>query len=308
MKIILITGATSGIGLITACELASQGHKVIATARSIEHGHELTNYYYQNYSVSKGTIEIVICDLLSFASILNACEHVNKSNAHLDILINNAGVWNFSYKESADHIEEIFQVNVLAPILINHLLLDLLLKSNDAKSIFTASALHQGNVNFDNLEFKNSFSGFRAYRQSKLEIILLCRLLAQKFKKSTIGFYCQHPGFVNTKLGRDASWLSKLFFQTMGTSPARGARTLIYLTEVNKKELVSGEYYAKKKVKKITFQSYDLKVASRLLNKSNIYLKKFIEHDSLIFETPKRDTKVNFSTNSIVLHETQKSF
>ncbi|PZR36420.1 MAG: hypothetical protein DI538_13895 [Azospira oryzae] len=300
MKNIFITGATSGLGLITACELASQGHKVIATARSIERGHELTNYYYQHYSISKGSIEIVICDLLSFASIVNACAYVNKSNSHLDILINNAGVWNFSYRESADHIEQIFQVNVLAPILINHLLLDLLLKSSNAKSIFTASALHQGNVDFANLEFKNGFSGFKAYRQSKLEIILLCRLLAEKFKNSTIGFYCQHPGLVNTKLGRDANWFSRLFFQTMGRSPTKGAQTLIYLAEANKKKLVSGEYYAKMKVKKLTHQSYNLHVAARLLSRINICLKHFSGPDSLIFGRPQPEAKIHPGNNSVL--------
>jgi NAD(P)-dependent dehydrogenase (short-subunit alcohol dehydrogenase family) len=299
MKTILITGATSGIGLVAACELASQGHKVMATARNAERGQELLNYYNHHYPIKQGTVEIIICDLLSFASIVTACQYVKKKNTHLDIIINNAGVWNFSYKESTDKIEEIFQVNVLAPILINHLLLDLLLKSSDAKSIFTASALHQGNVDFDNLEFKNGFSGFKAYRQSKLEIIMLCRLLANTLKKTSIGFYCQHPGFVSTKLGRDANWLSKLFFRTMGISPAKGAQTLLYLADTNKNELISGEYYAKKKVKKITKQSNDLKVAQHLLDQVAVYLKPFIGSPSIIFEMKNQRPKTNHITNAI---------
>ena len=187
MKNIFITGATSGIGLVVACKLAAIGNRVIATARSIEKGNELLAHYKSNYSNRKGTIEIIICDLTSFESIVNACNHLSNNINCIDVLINNAGLWNFSYKESQNKIEETFQVNVLAPLLINHLLFDLLLKSKIAKSIFASSALHQGSIDFSNLECKNNFSGFKAYRQSKLEIILLTRLLAKKLEKSGIG-------------------------------------------------------------------------------------------------------------------------
>lgn len=285
MKTIFITGATSGIGLVTSCELASYGNKVLATARNIERGNELLSHYRNNYPNGKGTIKIVVCDLSSFESIVKACNQVRIENSCIDILINNAGVWNFSYRESQNHIEETLHVNVLAPLLINYLLLDALSKSNEAKSIFAASALHQGDVDFSNLESKEHFSGFNAYRQSKLEVILLCRLLAQKLASVNIGVYCEHPGLVNTKLGRDANWFSNLFFRVMGLSPEKGARTLIYLAEENKNNLVTGEYYYKKEVKKITKQSYDLHVAQILLNKLEFYLKDYISDPSLIFET-----------------------
>lgn len=293
MKNILITGATSGIGLVAACELAARGNKVIATARNSERAHELTAHYQQYYPDGKGKIEIVLCDLSSFEAIVKACTTIKENNSRLDVLINNAGLWKVSYQETVDKIEETFQVNVLAPLLMNHLLIDLLLKSKRPKSIFTASALHQGNVDFENLEFKTGFSGFKAYRQSKLEIILLCRLLAKKFKKEKVGFYCQHPGLVNTRLGRDANWFSKLFFRMAGISPKRGAQTLIYLVDKERKKLVSGEYYYRKNVKTITPQSYDLKAAQRLLDKAAVYLKAFIGSSSLVFGTHDHSTKQN---------------
>lgn len=143
MKTIFITGATSGIGLVTACELASDGSRVIATARNNEKGNELLSYYRNNYPYGKGTIKFTLCDLASFESIVHACDQVRRENDCIDVLINNAGVWNFCYRESRDKIEETPQVNVLAPLLINYLLLDVLSKSSQAKSIFAASALHQ---------------------------------------------------------------------------------------------------------------------------------------------------------------------
>jgi len=289
MKNIFITGATSGIGLIVACKLASEGNRVIATARNKERGNELLVHFKNCYPHGNGSLEIILCDLTSFESIVAACNQLKRELPSLDVLINNAGLWNFSYKESQNKIEETLQVNVLAPLLINHLLLDLLLKSKEAKSIFAASALHQGNVDFTNLEFKYKFNGFRAYRQSKLEIILLTRILAKKLEKSGIAVYSEHPGFVSTKLGRDANWFSKTFFRIFGMSPENGAKTLVYLVDKDKSQLVSGEYYAKREVKKITPQSYDMVVADKLLNRLSGYLKNYIGSSSLIFEEKKKE-------------------
>jgi NAD(P)-dependent dehydrogenase (short-subunit alcohol dehydrogenase family) len=271
-KIIFITGATSGIGFEAALALAADGNHIIATARSIEKGNILINAYKERHGGAQGTIEIVICDLTSFESIVAACKEVRSKHKVIDTVINNAGVWNFSYRTTKNNIEEILQVNVLAPLLINDLLFEPLSKSDDARTIFAASGLHQGNVNLDDLEFKNKFSGFKAYRQSKLEVILLCRLLAKKWAKYNIGVYCEHPGFVSTGLGRDAGWFANTFFKLFGIAPAKGAETLIYLARQDKSSLVSGEYYYLKAVKKITPQSYDMETAEKLLAKLKPYL------------------------------------
>ena len=284
MKTIFITGATSGIGLIVASELVSYGDKVIATARNTESADKLIGYYKKHYPGGAGIIEIILCDLSSFESIVHACDQIIDNNERIDVLINNAGLWNFSYRESHNKIEETLQVNVLAPLLISHLLLSLLLKSKDSKIIFAASALHQGRVDLSNLEFKNGFSGFKAYRQSKLEIILLCRLLARKLESNNVGVYCEHPGLVNTMLGRDAGWFSNLFFRLMGISPAKGAKTILFLTQEDKSNLVSGEYYYKNAIKRISGYSYDMQVADSLLQKLKIYLEDFIKPMSLIFQ------------------------
>jgi NAD(P)-dependent dehydrogenase (short-subunit alcohol dehydrogenase family) len=289
MKTIFITGATSGIGQIAACELAAKGNKIIATARNIDRAKELLLFYKLNYPKSKGSIHVVICDLLSLKSIKEACEQVISENSYIDVIINNAGIWNFSYRESQDKIEAIFQVNVLAPLLINCLLLDLLSKSKEAKSIFTASGLHQGKINFSDLENKKNFSGFNAYRQSKLEVILLCRLLAKKLATFDVGVYCQHPGLVDTHLGRDANWFSNLFFRLFGLPAKKGALTLIYLAEENKNNLTSGEYYYKMKIRKTTTQSNDLLVAQKLLDVLESYIKNYLPQNSFIFKNYKNE-------------------
>jgi NAD(P)-dependent dehydrogenase (short-subunit alcohol dehydrogenase family) len=273
-RVIFFTGATSGFGLIAALEFVQLGANVVITARSVEKFELVRNELQGKFPNAKGKLDFVICDLSSMKSVAIACDEFKKRYSKLDVLINNAGIWNFSYRETSDKIEETFQVNLMAPVFINHTLRDLLAKSDFAKSIFTASGLHQGNFNFEDPEFRNKFSGFKAYRQSKLGIILMTRLYDSLDKKSGISYYAQHPGMVNTKLGRDAGWFSNLIFKLMGKSPEKGAQTLIYLVTQDKGNLTSGAYYQNQKVSQSSKESYNLTTAKRLESLVNQYLQK----------------------------------
>lgn len=279
---IFMTGATSGLGLEVASHLAATGAKVVVTARSAEKIIALQEYYKTHHPTGQGKIEHIECDLSSFESIVAACSEFKSKYDRLDTIINNAGVWNFTFKESKNQIEEIWHVNFLAPLLINHLLVDLLAQSSDAKIIYTASGLHQGDINFNDLEFRKGFSNFKAYRQSKLAVILMCRLLAQKLSPN-IGIYSQHPGLVSTELGRSGGYFANLFFRLFGLSIEKGAQTLIFLAKEPKNNLISGEYYTRNSVKQITKESYDMTVAEKLFDVSKMYLSKYITQPSLIF-------------------------
>jgi NAD(P)-dependent dehydrogenase (short-subunit alcohol dehydrogenase family) len=283
-KHILITGATSGLGKAAAIHLASKGALVIAAGRNPEKGAKLLEDYRHEHPKGRGRIELVECDLTSLDSVSMACEEIAESYDHLDMIINNAGIMNFEFRESKNGIEETWQVNLLAPILITHLLLPMLEKALDPKLIYTTSGLHQGVIDFEDPEWrKKKFSGYKCYRQSKLGVILMTRLLAQKLSEKEIGVYTQHPGLVNTNLSRSAGCLSAFIFKHMGTTPEKGAQTLIYLAETPNEDLISGEYYTKKHVAKITKESYDLDMAEKLLELVKEYLKKYIQEDSLIF-------------------------
>ena len=278
-KIIFMTGATSGFVKVAACHMASQGALVVATSRNQEKGHELLASYLKNYPDGKGQIDLIKCDLDSFESIVSACHEVQKKYDRLDMIINNAGVMNFNFRASANDIEQTFQINLLAPVLIIHLLSGMLEQSPEPKIINTASALHQGIIHFEDLESRKKFTGFDAYRQSKLGIILISRYLAEK----NINIYSQHPGLVKTELGRDFNRLAKAIFRLMGKSPKKGARTLLNLVETPVKDLTSGEYYADCKIKKITEESYDLAVAEKLLETTRSYLSPYLTEPSFIF-------------------------
>ena len=112
----------------------------------------------------------------------------------------------------------------------------------------------------------------------------MTRLLAQQLDEKEIGVYTQHPGLVNTDLSRSAGWLSTFIFNRMGTTPEKGAQTLIYLAETPNDELVSGEYYTKGHVAKTAPGAYDMDQAEALLKIVKEYLNKYITESSLIFD------------------------
>lgn len=282
-KFIFMTGATSGLGKISALEAANKGATLIVLVRNKIKGEALESDFKTQYPDSLGKIEFIEGNLNSLDSVYTACTEVKLKYPCIDMIVNNAGIMNFEFKRTLDNIEETLQVNLLSPILICHILFDNLKKSSDPKIIFTSSGLHQGKINFNNLEFENSFSSFKVYRQSKLGLILICRLLAKPLKKHNIGIYSQHPGVVRTNLGRSAGWFSKIIFYLMGKSPEVGSQTLSYLIATTNSHLKSGEYYANKKITATTKESYDMEVAEKLLKTVKSYLNQFIKSESQIF-------------------------
>lgn len=273
-KIVFITGATSGIGKVTAIELALRGAVVIAAYRDFSKAETLMiEFNKQRIPETKGLVDLIYCDLSSIASINNACESLKENYRKLDILINNAGVWNWRFVKSQDGYEETFAVNVLAPILITNNLLEIM-GNRDSKIIYTSSGLHKGIINFNDIEFKKSFRGSKAYRQSKLCDIIIARYYSTLLADKGISAYSLHPGMVNTDLGRSAKPIFRYIFKAFGISPEKGAETLIYLATEEKSKLKSGEYYANKKIAKTQSYSYDTEIAKKLINTAQSYISK----------------------------------
>lgn len=264
-KTVLITGATNGFGRYIAAYLAQQDYKIIVFGRSIEKLTELQVFLKEENAQVE--FQPVLCDLSSFASIASACEEVKAQHFHIDILVLNAGIWNFKERITLDGIEETFQVNLLAPILIFQELFERLPKSADAKVIFTSSALHFGKIDIGAIEKPSQYSGFHAYRQSKLGILLLTRLLAMLPEYKPMSFYAVHPGVISTGLARDGNFMAQWFFRTFGQSEFKGALTHNFLIDEPAEKLQSGAYYTRKQIKKTTKYTYDLVVAEQLWNK-----------------------------------------
>ncbi|MDX1446662.1 SDR family NAD(P)-dependent oxidoreductase [Lishizhenia sp.] len=269
-KTALITGATSGIGSAIAEHLAQQGYSLYMLGRSQE---KLTNTKNHLRKLNPNVnVHPILCDLASKSSTLKACEEVGSIAASIDILILNAGLWNFQFKETEDNIEETLQVNVLSHLMIFEKLIHLVPKNNQSKVLFTTSGLHQGTINFEDLEFRTNFSGYKCYRQSKLAVLMLTRWFSQQDEFKGISFYCVHPGMVNTQLGRSAGWFSRSIFKLFGKPKHKGAKTHIFLIDQDPKLLTSGECYANCAVTPTSSYSYDMKVGERLWKVLKEYL------------------------------------
>jgi len=270
-KIVLITGATSGIGKETARGLAKLGATIVFTTRDNLKGEETKKELIA--ATNNENIHMLKCDLASFESIKNCCKEFKSKYDNLHVLINNAGTWDFKRRESKDGIENIFATNYLAPFLMTNLLLDVLKKSKPSRIINVTSGMHYGTINFDDIEFKQKFSGAKAYRQSKLGLILYTRLLAKKLEGTGITVNTVHPGMNKTDLGRDAGGFSRMIFKMMGKDPKIGAETSIYLASSPDVENVTGEYFAKKQIKKSSKESYNMDLAKKLWDVSKQYVK-----------------------------------
>jgi NAD(P)-dependent dehydrogenase (short-subunit alcohol dehydrogenase family) len=270
-KIVLITGATSGIGKETALGLAKLDATIVFTTRDNLKGEKTKKELIA--ATSNKNIYMIKCDLASFKSIRNCCKEFKSKYDKLHVLINNAGVWDFKRRESKDGIENIFATNYLAPFLMTNLLLDLLKKSSPSRIINVTSGMHYGTINFEDIEFKQNFSGAKAYRQSKLGLILFTRLLAKKLEGTGVTVNVVHPGMNKTDLGRDAGGFSRMIFKMMGKDPKIGAETSIYLASSPDVENITGKYFAKKEIKKSSKESYDMDLAKKLWDVSEKYLK-----------------------------------
>ena len=268
-KIVLITGATSGLGKETARALARLGATIVMAARDQQKGEQTKQELVA--STQNENIDVMYCDLASFVSIRAFCAEFLEKYPALHMLINNAGISNFHRRVSKDGIEETFAVNYLAPFLMTNLLLERLKQSAPSRIVNVASGFHAGSIRFNDLEFTKDYSVFRVYGHSKVAVILFTRLLAEKLEGTGVLVNCANPGMSRTNLGRDAGAVSRLFFRIFGQSPVKGARTTVYLASAPDLS-ITGEYFEKCQVTKINPESYDMDAANKLWDVSTKYV------------------------------------
>ncbi|HPD65701.1 MAG TPA: SDR family oxidoreductase [Bacteroidia bacterium] len=274
-KTCLITGATSGIGKAAATELARRGFHVIITYRNKEKALKVMDEIKQKSG--NQSVEGFFVDFESLASVRDFAIEFKSKYDHLDVLINNAGIWETKRSETKDGIEKMFGVNHLAPFLLTNLLLDVLKKSAPARIVITASEAHRfSGIDFSDLESKNNFGTMKAYGQSKLANILFTKELSERLKDSGITVNCLHPGVVNTNLFEKFSPGMKKISSLFLISPEKGAETTVFLAASSEVEHISGEYFSKKKIKKSSKISYDKATAKKLWDVSMKYVKDYL--------------------------------
>jgi NAD(P)-dependent dehydrogenase (short-subunit alcohol dehydrogenase family) len=265
-KVVLITGANSGIGKAASLALAKMGATVVMVARNKEKGEAAKSEIIKDSG--NNSVDLLLADLSSLESVRQLATEFEKKYSRLHVLTNNAGLFNQRRHVTADGYENTLATNYLAPFLLTNLELNLLKDSAPSRIINVSSVGHyNGHINFDDLNLEKEYGGWKAYGQSKLALVLFTHELAKKLQGTGITVNAVHPGTVATNiwarpLGPAGFIMSlpKLFM----LSPERGADTIVYLASSNDARGLNGEYLEKLKVKKSSDESYDEEIAQRL--------------------------------------------
>ena len=244
--VIVITGATSGIGQVAAEALAAQGARIVLVARDRRRA-ERTLARLRSVGPTMAH-KAHIADLSRHAETRQVGERIAAEEPHIDVLINNAGNIFIERGVTADGLERTFALNHMAYFVLTHALRERLIASAPARIVNTASNAHRGNVlDFDDLQFKRGFRGLTAYGRSKLANILFTRELARRLAGTGVTANCLHPGFVSTGIGqRDGGLFAIMVRMSMlfARTPEQGASTIVYLATSPDVAAASGGYYA----------------------------------------------------------------
>jgi len=254
---IFITGATDGIGKLTATGLAQENKN----AAILIHGRDKIKLDKVVNEIKTKTgnehIEGYVADFSSLNEVRQLVKDVLSKHDAIHILINNAGAGFAAPRYGKDGTETRFTVNYLAPFLLTHLLLPAIQKGRPARIVNVSSA-GQSSIHFDDVMLEKNFNGDTAYTQSKLALIMFTIDLAEQLKDKNVTVNALHPGtYLDTNMVHDAG------ITPMGTAQS-GADAEIYLATSNDLKSVTGKYFNVKKESKAHAQAYDAHAREKL--------------------------------------------
>lgn len=270
-KVCLITGASNGIGKATAIALSRLGASLVLLCRDRDRAENAM----AEISLRSGNedIDLLLADLGSLAQLREAAETFLGSGRPLHVLVNNAGALHMERGVTEDGIETTFAVNHLGHFLLTNMLMNRMRDSGLARIVNVSSEAHKfgygdGRIAFDDLMGERSYSGWRAYGQSKLANILFTRELARRLKGSDITTNALHPGVVASQFGRNnrtgwTPWFQALY-RPFSRSNEKGADTVVWLSAAPEIEGVSGKYFKNRRVRSLAPQALIDEDAARL--------------------------------------------
>jgi NAD(P)-dependent dehydrogenase (short-subunit alcohol dehydrogenase family) len=282
-KIVVITGATSGIGQVAAESLATIGARIVQVARDRERGEAALQRLRQlapNLSHA-----IYYADLSLLGEMKRVASEIAAAEPRIDVLINNAGAMFGAYQATADGLERTFALNHMSYFVLTHLLRERLLAAAPARIVNTASDAHAPAIlDFDDLQSAKIYSqknlrewlrfggpGFKVYARSKLCNILFTRELARRLASTGVTANSLHPGFVATRFGDETGGLVSLSIgiaKKFALTPQQGAETIIYLASSPEVTTVTGEYFHKCRTTWPSSAAQDDSAAQRLWQES----------------------------------------
>jgi NAD(P)-dependent dehydrogenase (short-subunit alcohol dehydrogenase family) len=266
-KIAVVTGATDGIGRETARQLLSVRWTVLVHGRSeakaARHAEELSRD-------TRGQAIPVWGDLSRMREVMALAEQVRSRAPVLDVLINNAGVYERRRRFSEDGFEMTMAVNHFAPYLLTRLVGPNLSEARAGRVVNVSSIAHQsGRIDPTDLGFARGYDGYEAYAASKLANILFTRALASRLKNSRVTANALHPGVIDTKLLHAG-------FDIKGAPVEEGARTSLYLATAEEVAGVSGKYFVDSREAIPSRSARDDRLAESLWTESERLLAAFL--------------------------------
>ena len=264
-KTVLITGASAGIGKATALGLARLGASLAITGRD----RLRTEAAAGEVRAAGGHVELFVADLSCQGEVRRLATEALERLPRIDVLVNNVGGYWSTRRITGDGLEHTFAVNHLAPFLLTNLLLARLRASAPARVVTVASnAQRLGRIDFDDLQGERSYSGGRAYNQSKLANVLFTYELARRLPIGEVTANALHPGLVSTSFGADdRSRSQRLLVPLMRpfmASPAQGAAASVELASAQALEGKTGLFLTKHGPRRSSPRSYDTATATRL--------------------------------------------
>ncbi|WP_371804696.1 SDR family NAD(P)-dependent oxidoreductase [Candidatus Lokiarchaeum ossiferum] len=272
-RLVLITGATTGIGYHTAIKFASKGANLLCINRNEEKSINLCEEIMQEYGVE---CNYKIADFTHLDEIKKVATDILALNQSIDVLIHNAGVYLTKKKFTDDDIETVFQVNYLGSFILNYMLKDKLKAQNHARIIFVNSEGHRfaiSGLKIDDLRWKkHRYTGLKGYGSAKVAQLLSMLKFKEYFNNSGVTINAMHPGDVKTNMGENNGKLYRFFkhhfINPSAKSPKISAESLYYLGVSKNIETESGKFFNLTTEEEPAPPALDMDMAERLWDKS----------------------------------------
>jgi len=272
-NLVVITGATSGIGYHTAREYASRGANLLCINRNPEKSETLQREIQSEYGVS---CDYRIADLSILQDVHRVAEELTKLDTPIDVLIHNAGIYLTKRELTSDGIEKVFMIQYLSSFIINFILMDKLKAQGKARIILVNSEGHRfaaWGLRLDDLNWeKHRYTGFKSYGSAKMAQLLSMIVFNEHFRESGVTINAMHPGAVKTDTGQENGplyrWYKRNLLDKTLKSPTISAKALYFIGASGEMEGVSGKFFNLTTMEEPAPPALDKEVAYELWNKS----------------------------------------